>query len=129
MAGDTERNLIIFSDSKSASSCLYWLVQYQEKRILFTLRESTIIPIAKPGKDSKDPNNYRPIALTSCVCKTMERMINDRLVWYLESSLLITEAQSGFLKTQSTMDHLVRFETFVREGFLNRKRGIYLSRP
>ena len=82
-------------------------------------REATIIPIAKPGKDSKDPYNYRPIALTSCVCKTMERMINDRLVWYLESSSLITEAQSGFRKTRSIMDHLVRFETFVREGFLN----------
>ena len=42
----------------------------------------------------------------------------DRLVWYLESSSLITEAKSGFRKTRSTMDHLVRFETFVREGFL-----------
>ena len=28
------------------------------------------------------------------------------------------EAQSGFRK-KSTMDHRVRFETFVREGFLN----------
>ena len=45
-------------------------------------------------------------------------MINDRLVCYLESSSLITEAQSGFRKTRSTMDHLVRFKTFVREGFL-----------
>ena len=76
-------------------------------------REATIIPIAKPGKNPKDPNNYRPIALTSCVCKTMERMINDCLVWYLESSSLITEAQSGFRKTHSTMDHHVRSETFV----------------
>ena len=84
-------------------------------------RRATIIPTAKPGKDSKDPNNYRPIALTSCVCKTMEPMINDRLVWYLESSSLITEALSGFRKTQSTMDHLVRFDTFVRERFLNRE--------
>ena len=85
-------------------------------------REATIIPIAKPGKDSKDTNNYHPIALTSCVCKTMEGMIKDRLVWYLESSSLIAEAQSGFRKTQSTMDHLVQFGTFVREGFfLNRE--------
>ena len=45
--------------------------------------------------------------------KTMERMINDHPVWFLESSLLITEAQSGFWKTSSTMDHLVHFETFV----------------
>ena len=45
-------------------------------------------------------------------------MIDDHLVWYLESSSLITEAHIGFRKTCSTMDHLVRFETFVREGFL-----------
>ena len=51
-------------------------------------------------------------------------MINDHLVWYLESSSLITEAQSGFRKTRTTMDHLVRFETFVREGFLNRKHVV-----
>ena len=57
--------------------------------------------------------------MTSCVCKTMERMINDRLVWYLETSILNTEAQIGFRKTRSTMDHHVRFETFVGEGFLN----------
>ena len=49
----------------------------------------------------------------------MERMINDRLLWLLESSSHITEAQSGFRKTQITIDPLVRFETLVREGSLN----------
>ena len=53
-------------------------------------------------------------------------MINVRLVWYLESSSLITEAQSGFWKTRSTMDHLVQFETFVREGFLNREHVVFI---
>jgi len=28
---------------------------------------STVIPIPKPAKDASDPNNYRPIALTSCL--------------------------------------------------------------
>ena len=40
---------------------------------------ATLIPIPKPGKDPAEPNNYRPIALTSCLCKTLERMINKRL--------------------------------------------------
>ena len=76
-------------------------------------KEATIIPVAKPGKDSTNPSNYRPIALSSCVCKRLERMINERLIWYLESSTLITSFQSGFRKKRSTLDHLVRLETFI----------------
>ena len=46
-------------------------------------RKAIVIPIPKPGKDPTNPTNYRPIALVSCICKTMERMINRRLVWHL----------------------------------------------
>ena len=49
-----------------------------------------VIPIPKLGKDHSEPSNYRSIALTSCVCKTMERMINARLVWFLESNGLLS---------------------------------------
>ena len=40
---------------------------------------ANVIPIPKPGKDISEPSNYQPIALTTCVCKTMERRINARL--------------------------------------------------
>ena len=59
-------------------------------------KEATIVPIPKPGKDNTDPLNYRPIALTSCLCKTMERMVNSRLTWFLQSNNIITPLQSGF---------------------------------
>ena len=78
-----------------------------------------MIPIPKPGKDPTNPNNYCPIALTSCICKTMERMINQRLVWYLESHKLLTNVQCGFRCKRSTVDHLVRCETFCREAFIH----------
>ena len=80
--------------------------------------EATIIPLPKPDKDLSSPNSYRPIALTSCLCKTFERMVNNRLVWYLESNNLLTELQSGFRKGRSTTDQLVRLESFVREAFV-----------
>ena len=48
--------------------------------------EATVIPIPKPGKDPKNSSNYCPISLTSCLCKTMERMINTILVWFLEKN-------------------------------------------
>ena len=43
-------------------------------------REALIISIPKPGKDHFNPLNYRPIALTSCICKTVERVVNKRLL-------------------------------------------------
>ena len=46
------------------------------------LTYATIIPIPKPGKDPAEPKSYRPIALTSCICKTLERMIIKRLTWF-----------------------------------------------
>jgi potassium voltage-gated channel Eag-related subfamily H protein 8 len=46
---------------------------------------ANVIPIPKPKQNISQPSNYRPIALTSCVYKTMERRINDRL-WFLESN-------------------------------------------
>ena len=87
-------------------------------------RLATVIPIPKPGKDHAEPTNYRPIALTSCLCKTLERMINKRLVWYLESNDLISPIQSGFRSERSTNDHLIRLETFIRDAFVNREHVV-----
>ena len=85
---------------------------------------ATIIPIPKPGKDHAEPNSYRPIALTSCLCNTLERMINVRLVWYLESNNLISPVQSGFRSERSTNDNLVRLETFIRDAFVAKEHVV-----
>jgi ribonuclease HI len=87
-------------------------------------RMATVIPIPKPNKDHSDPLNYRPIALTSCLCKTMERMINNRLVWFIESNELFTEYQCGFRSKRSTLDHLVAFETYIRDAFISREHVV-----
>ena len=81
---------------------------------------ANVIPIPKLDKDKSDPSSYRPIALTSCICKVMERMVNNRLVWYLEKNKIITPMQSGFRKGRSTNDQLLRLETFIREAFISR---------
>ena len=81
-------------------------------------REALIISIPKPGKDHFNPLNYRPIALTSCICKTVERMVNERLVWYLEKNGLLAKQQCGYRANRSTVDHLIRLETFIRDAFI-----------
>ena len=84
-------------------------------------KQATIIPIPKPGKDNTDQSNCRPIALISCLCKTLERMINSSLIWFLERIGLITNFQSCFRSKRSTVDHLVHLETFVREAFIKKE--------
>ena len=56
---------------------------------------ANVIPIPKLGKDISEPSNYQAIALTTYVCKTMERMINARL-WFLESNGIVSNIQCGF---------------------------------
>ena len=54
-------------------------------------KTALIIPIQNPGKIASDPKSYRPISLTSCICKTFERMVNRRLVWYIERNQILTD--------------------------------------
>ena len=49
-------------------------------------KTSIILPILKSGKDQSNPKNYRPISLTSNICKLIERMVNNRLIWFLEKT-------------------------------------------
>ncbi|XP_023216832.1 uncharacterized protein LOC111619354 [Centruroides sculpturatus] len=84
-------------------------------------RLSIIIPIPKPGKDHKNPSNYRPISLTSCLCKLFERMVNRRLMYLLEKNEYFSPHQSGFRRNRSTTDNLVNLETSIREAFVRRQ--------
>ena len=84
-------------------------------------RVATIIPIPKPGKNSVYPSNYQLIALTSCLCKTMEYMVNKRLIRFIESNNLYTNSQCGFRSQRSTMDHVVRLETSIREANIQKQ--------
>ena len=72
-------------------------------------------------KDPADTNNYRPLAFTSCLCKTLVRMINKRLTWFLKSNNHISRFQSGFRSDRSTTDNLVRLETFTRDAFIKKE--------
>ena len=80
--------------------------------------KTTIIPIPKPNIDHTEATNYRPIALSSCLCKTMERMINVRLVWFL------AKYQAGFRKNNCTNDHLIRLESFIRDSFVKKEHVV-----
>ena len=75
-------------------------------------------------KDPAEPNNYRPLALTSCLCKTLERLINKRLICFLESNNHISWFQSGFRSDRNTIDNLLRLETFICDAFIKKEHVV-----
>jgi len=82
-------------------------------------RQAIVIPLLKQNKDPLLSSSYRPISLTCCLSKVLEKMINRRLVWYLETNSLLRSYQSGFRKYHSTLDQLVKLENDVQNAFLN----------
>ena len=63
------------------------------------------------------PSSYRPISLTSCIGKRVERMINERLNWWLEHNNIITPWQAGFRSNYATEDQLIRLTQYIHNWF------------
>ena len=61
---------------------------------------ATICAIHKKG-DRSDPANYRPVSLTSIVCKMLEHIICSSIMKHLEKHNIITDKQHAFRKYHS----------------------------
>ena len=84
-------------------------------------KSSIILPILKPGKEPTNPKNYRPISLTSCICKLFESMVNNRLMWYLEGSKKLSSHQYGFRQGRTTIDPIAALTTDILNGYKDGK--------
>lgn len=71
-------------------------------------REANVTPIFKKG-DKSDPGNYRPISLTSQVCKILESIIRESIVDHLNAQSLLLQSQHGFTKGKSCLTNLLSF--------------------
>lgn len=89
-------------------------------------RLSIIIPLKKPDQPTTSPKSYRPISLTCTMCKVMEKMINKRLIWYLDKYNILSEDQSGFRRHRSTKDNLITLQTHISNA-LNKKQQTILA--
>ena len=71
-------------------------------------RQARVTPIFKKGPKG-DPGNYRPVSLTSTVCRVLESVIKDELIEYLAKHKLLKLSQHGFLKGRSCTTNLTKF--------------------
>ena len=84
-------------------------------------RNAIIIPLLKLGKAPSSLSSYRPVSLTSCLVKTLERTIADRLYYITESSNMLSNLQAGFRSHRSCEDQILKITQLIEDGFQRKK--------
>lgn len=84
-------------------------------------KKAHVCPIFKKGS-VKLAENYRPVSLTSQLCKVMESIIRDHIVSFLENEQIIDMNQHGFRVGRSCKTNLLEtLEDWTKEVNENRR--------
>ena len=77
-------------------------------------RQANVAPVFKKGSKA-EAGNYRPVSLTSMICKVMESIIKDAITEHLVINQLICSSQHGFMARKSCLTNLLEYlETLTR---------------
>lgn len=80
-----------------------------------------ISPILKKDKDHFNPKSYRPISLLSCLSKLLEKIICNRISFWLDTESLLSRTQLGFRKGMGTTDAITKLHDYVVESLNNKE--------
>lgn len=87
-------------------------------------KEVITIPILKPNKNKTDPDSYRLISLSNSMSKILQKMVNKRLMWYIEKNNILNKNQSGFRNGRSTTDQIIQLDTEIQYAFQKKQHLI-----
>ena len=80
----------------------------KEGVVPFEWKEANITPLFINDLRNES-ENYRPVSLTSVICKLLERLIKVHMVDYLVKHKLLNSSQHGFLKVRSCLTNMLFF--------------------
>lgn len=83
------------------------------------------VPVFKSG-DCTNCNNYRGIAVSSCLGKVYTSLLQSRLLVYVEESGNISENQAASRKGKSTSDHIFVIKSLVNRYLRVLKKNLIL---
>ena len=81
-------------------------------------KNQIITPVHKKASKA-EPENYRPISLTSHIIKLFERIMRKHIVRHLKENDLICKNQHGFQQGKSCLTQLLPHIDFILQNFLN----------
>lgn len=81
------------------------------------LKESMIKPLVKNKARAATLNNIRPIALTECLARWYEKILDKRLYYHVEKSQRISECQYGYREQKDAItaaEKLIKHRLYCR---------------
>ena len=86
----------------------------EEGRLPNDWKTAVVVAIHKGGNET-ELKNYRPVSLTSILCKCMEKIIREHICKHLHEQSLLNSAQHGFMKNRSCLTNLLCYLDEVTE--------------
>ena len=86
--------------------------------------EGYISTLHKNG-DQLDPNNYRGLTISNCIGKLITKLLNKRLLNWLENNGIIEVNQIAFLPKRRTSDHLLVLKTSI-DSYKSKRKAVYM---
>ena len=83
-----------------------------------------MIMLHKPGKPANLTSSYRPLSLTSCLGKILEKWVADHISKWAEENKKFSRQQNGFRRNRSTNDNLFKLCHTITEGFRKKKKQL-----
>ena len=100
------RLLQCLSSELSPALELLFYTTLQQGQLPRDWRHARVSPIFKKG-NKNNAENYRPVSLTSIICKIAEHIIVSQMYDHLDLHHVLTDAQHGFRKRRSTETQLL----------------------
>lgn len=77
---------------------------------------STVIPVIKSNGDKSMVSNYRPISLNICISKVLDKIIANRLWWFINQNKLLNSHQIGFRKGKSVHHNIMQLDFLISKA-------------
>ena len=98
--------------------CFLIIAFLNEGKFPSDLKQAHVCQIVKKS-DTEDPNNYRPISITSASSKVFEKVIRDQITYYIDNNKLFSPLKFGFRKNISKTDAMVSTTEKIRKEIDN----------
>ena len=110
--GITPKLLKEIAEEISVPLAIMFNLSLHEGTVPHEWKHANVVPIFKKGSRCK-AENYRPVSLTSVVCKLLESLLRDHMIDFLEKHNLLKDTQHGFLKGRSCLTNLLEYTEII----------------